>query len=286
MENRKIIIILCILIVVLVLPNVLGDSGTATATVTVPGICSGNDTSCGPLSGPCENCNDYDGLYGDNFCYNDDVYKVYRDYYCLGTSCTYNETNQLQVDCEYSCNEGACVYYTGGGGVAYSKISGLDVGFDSLTKYSGIVIPSSISEISQITFPKFPVKNIGSQDTTINIKFMCDSNNKTYCAESWCSPNKNRFELKSGETEEVQISCIIPMDVEAGKTYSVRVYVSNSAQDSYKTLLKIPIAEKEVIENIAKQQELKKVSTNVALVGGGVVTITLLSFLLSKKLAL
>ncbi|MBU1005684.1 MAG: alpha/beta fold hydrolase, partial [Nanoarchaeota archaeon] len=53
--------------------------------------CSGTDTSCGVYP-TCNNCNADDGCYG-NF---------YRDYYCSGTSCSYN-LNNCAADCSCSC---------------------------------------------------------------------------------------------------------------------------------------------------------------------------------------
>jgi len=72
--------------------------------------CAGTDTSCGVYPN-CVNCNAQDGYSGSNFCYDNDVYRKYKDYYCSGTSCTYTESNAKVQECgDEGCNPstGAC----------------------------------------------------------------------------------------------------------------------------------------------------------------------------------
>ena len=56
----------------------------------------------------CENCNDYDGYYGDFYCKYDDVYRIYRNYYCEDNECVYEEDERKIEDCEY-CEDGQCI---------------------------------------------------------------------------------------------------------------------------------------------------------------------------------
>ena len=70
--------------------------------------CEGTSQSCGIEQ--CENCNDYDGFYGDSYCEYDSVYRIYRNYYCESNEegCCYEEEERKIDDCDY-CEDGQCV---------------------------------------------------------------------------------------------------------------------------------------------------------------------------------
>jgi len=70
--------------------------------------CEGTSSSCGLEQ--CENCNSFDGYYGDFYCKYDDVYRIYRNYYCESNEegCSYSEEERKIEDCEY-CEDGQCV---------------------------------------------------------------------------------------------------------------------------------------------------------------------------------
>jgi hypothetical protein len=69
--------------------------------------CEGTSQSCG-IYPDCENCNDYDGYYGDRYCKYGDVYRIYRNYYCENNECVYEEEERIMDECEY-CEEGQCI---------------------------------------------------------------------------------------------------------------------------------------------------------------------------------
>lgn len=87
---------------ILLLLSFLLFSGVAIAT------CEGTSQSCGTAN--CTNCNDFDGYYDDRYCKYDDVYRIYRNYYCESNEegCSYSEEERRVEDCEY-CENGQCV---------------------------------------------------------------------------------------------------------------------------------------------------------------------------------
>ncbi len=68
--------------------------------------CEGTSQSCG--TDECENCNAYDSYYGDYYCKYDDVYRIYRNYYCQSNECVYEEEERIMDDCKY-CEDGQCI---------------------------------------------------------------------------------------------------------------------------------------------------------------------------------
>lgn len=54
------------------------------------------------------NCKSSDGYVGVNYCYDNGVYRDYRNYYCSEGSCEYSTTSIKQEDCQYGCENGAC----------------------------------------------------------------------------------------------------------------------------------------------------------------------------------
>lgn len=84
--------------------------------------CQGTDDSCGGIS--CKNCNESDrwiDLGSSYSCCDENKSCVcqqqeYRDYYCLGTSCSYsitdtriNRSNYIECDSSESCSNGVCI---------------------------------------------------------------------------------------------------------------------------------------------------------------------------------
>ncbi|MFH0979251.1 MAG: hypothetical protein V1837_08205 [Candidatus Woesearchaeota archaeon] len=84
------------------------DVCSAAGACIYTAYCTGSDTSCGCSS--CTNCNLNDAYVGGYFCSSGDVYQVYRNYYCSGTSCTYSDSSLLIQDCgaNVCCNGGCC----------------------------------------------------------------------------------------------------------------------------------------------------------------------------------
>src|SRR3989338_9987825 len=55
-----------------------------------------------------EACDSRDGYYGGRFCQDADVYRNYRDYYCLG-DCVFRESARKVEECSFACSSGACI---------------------------------------------------------------------------------------------------------------------------------------------------------------------------------
>jgi len=55
------------------------------------------------------NCDASDGYVSGHYCYNNDVYRDYNDYYCSGGSCLYSTTKIKQFECGIDgCSNGQC----------------------------------------------------------------------------------------------------------------------------------------------------------------------------------
>jgi hypothetical protein len=53
-------------------------------------------------------CQALDGYYGNSYCKDNDVYKIYRDYYQSGSICTFTQVEKLVQNCYGPCVDGAC----------------------------------------------------------------------------------------------------------------------------------------------------------------------------------
>lgn len=54
-------------------------------------------------------CTANSGFYSDAYCKDGDVYRKYRDYYCVGDSCAYNEKETVVQDCKKLCKNAECI---------------------------------------------------------------------------------------------------------------------------------------------------------------------------------
>lgn len=54
------------------------------------------------------NCASLTGYYGDTYCKNSNVYKIYRNYYSSGNICQYTQTENIIQHCQGPCIDGSC----------------------------------------------------------------------------------------------------------------------------------------------------------------------------------